>query len=116
VSVVHWAIDTPGVRGPLNLTAPHPVTNREFARALGRAMHRPAIFPVPPFVLTLMLGEMAGPLLLHSQRVMPARAQAGGFRFAFETIDAALENLLVQVHAGSGTQDSSPAPRTDVPR
>jgi hypothetical protein len=95
VSLVRWAIDTPDVRGPLNLTAPHPVTNAEFALSLGRALHRPARLPVPSFVLTLILGEMAGPLLLHSQRVMPARALSGGFRFAFETIDEALGDLLV---------------------
>jgi len=94
VSLVLWTIDAPDVRGPVNLTAPHPVTNREFARALGRALHRPALFPVPSFVLKLALGEMAQPLLLFSQRVVPDRALKGGFRFAFETIDAALGDLL----------------------
>jgi hypothetical protein len=95
VSLVRWALDTPAVRGPLNLTAPHPVTNAQFARALGRALRRPAVMPAPAFALKLALGEMAGPLLLFSQRVIPARALKGGFRFAFETIDAALEELLV---------------------
>jgi hypothetical protein len=95
VSLVRRALDTPDVRGPLNLTAPHPVTNAEFAHALGRALRRPAVVPAPAFALKLALGEMAGPLLLFSQRVIPARALAGGFRFAFETIDAALEDLLV---------------------
>jgi hypothetical protein len=94
VSLVRWAIDSPDVRGPVNVTAPHPVTNAEFALALGRALHRPALLPVPSFVLKLILGEMADPLLLFSQRVIPARARAGGFRFAFETIDAALGDLL----------------------
>ena len=94
VSLVRWALDTPDVRGPLNLTAPHPVPNAEFAHALGRALHRPALFPVPSFALTLALGEMAGPLLLFSQRVVPERALKGGFRFAFEMIDAALGELL----------------------
>ncbi len=95
VSLVRWALDAPDVRGPVNLTAPLPVTNREFARALGRALHRPALFPVPSFVLKLALGEMAEPLLLFSQRVVPERALKGGFRFGFETIDAALGSLLV---------------------
>ncbi|MCX6549569.1 MAG: TIGR01777 family oxidoreductase [Acidobacteria bacterium] len=94
VSLVQWVIDAPDVNGPVNATAPHPVTNAEFARTLGRVLHRPAIMPVPAFVLKMMLGEMAGPLLLHSQRVLPARATAGGFRFAFDTIEPALENLL----------------------
>jgi NAD dependent epimerase/dehydratase family enzyme len=95
VSLVRWALDTPDVRGPINLTAPHPVTNAEFARALGHALHRPALFPTPAFALKFALGEMADPLLLFSQRVIPARALAGGFRFAFETIEAALRALLV---------------------
>jgi len=95
VSLVLWALDTPDVHGPMNLTAPHPVTNAEFARVLGRALHRPALFPVPSFVLKLALGEMAEPLLLFSQRVVPERPLKGGFRFAFETIDAALGDLLV---------------------
>jgi hypothetical protein len=95
VSLVRWALDTPEVHGPMNLTAPHPVTNADFAHALGRALHRPALFPVPSFVLKLALGEMAEPLLLFSQRVVPERALKGGFRFAFETIDAALGDLLV---------------------
>jgi len=94
VSLVRWALDTPDVRGPLNLTAPHPVTNAEFAHSLGRTLRRPAVMPAPAFALKLALGEMAGPLLLFSQRVVPERALKGGFRFAFETIDAALGDLL----------------------
>jgi uncharacterized protein (TIGR01777 family) len=94
VSLVRWAIDTPACRGALNLTAPNPVTNAAFARALGRALHRPAFLPAPAFALSLLLGEMAGPLLLFSQRVVPARAEAGGFRFAFPELDGALADLL----------------------
>lgn len=94
VSLVRWAIETPGVRGPLNLTAPAPVTNADFARALGRALHRPALMPVPGFVLKLALGEMAGPLLLYSPRVVPARALEGGFRFAHTRLDDAFADLL----------------------
>jgi hypothetical protein len=94
VSLARWAVETPGVRGPLNLTAPDPVTNADFARALGRALHRPAVVPAPGFALKIILGEMAGPLLLHSQRVVPARALAGGFRFAHPDLDEALADLL----------------------
>ena len=94
VSLARWAVETPGVRGPLNLTAPDPVTNADFARALGRALHRPAVVPAPGFALTLLLGEMAGPLLLHSQRVVPAKALAAGFRFAHPDLDEALADLL----------------------
>ena len=94
VSLARWAIETADVRGPLNLTAPDPVTNADFARALGRALHRPAVVPAPGFALKIILGEMAGPLLLHSLRVVPARALAGGFRFAHPDLDEALADLL----------------------
>jgi hypothetical protein len=94
VSLARWAAETPGLNGPLNLTAPNPVTNEDFARALGRALHRPAVVPAPGFALTLILGEMAGPLLLYSQRVMPAKALESGFRFAHPALDEALANLL----------------------
>ncbi|MCU0251160.1 MAG: TIGR01777 family oxidoreductase [Vicinamibacterales bacterium] len=94
VSLAQWAIETAGVRGALNLTAPNPVTNAGFARALGRALNRPAFIPAPGFALKMLLGEMAGPLLLYSQRVVPARALAAGFRFAHPELDEALANLL----------------------
>ena len=94
VSLVRWAIESPGASGPLNLTAPHPVTNADFARALGRALHRPALVPAPGFVLKLVLGEMAGPLLLYSQRVVPRRALDAGFQFAHPALGEALADLL----------------------
>jgi uncharacterized protein len=94
VSLVRWAIETPGVRGPLNLVSPNPVTNADFARALGRALQKPAVMPAPGLALKLVLGEMAGPLLLYSQRVRPARALEGGFRFAHPALDEALADLL----------------------
>lgn len=94
VSLARWAVETPGVRGPLNLTAPAPVTNAGFTRALGRAVGRPALLPAPGFLLRLVLGEMAAPLLLHSQRVVPARALQDGFRFAHADLGEALSDLL----------------------
>ena len=96
VSLVRWAIDAPDLRGALNLTAPNPVSNVTFARSLGRALHRPAFLPAPEFALRILLGEMAGPLLFFSQRVVPERAQAGGFRFAHPGLDEALANLLYE--------------------
>jgi uncharacterized protein (TIGR01777 family) len=94
VLLVRWLIDAPDASGPYNATAPHPVTSAEFARALGRALRRPAVMPVPAFVLKLALGKMAGPLLLNGQRALPARALEGGFRFRFDRIEAALADLL----------------------
>ena len=81
--MVRWAIDMPGIAGLLNLTAPAPVTNREFARALGRVLHRPAIVPAPAFALRLLLGEMADGLILNGQRVLPGTATLNGFEFNY---------------------------------
>jgi uncharacterized protein (TIGR01777 family) len=90
VAMVRWALATPTVTGPLNVTAPTPATNADFARALGRAMRRPALLPAPALALRLALGEMADALLLGGQRVLPATAQRLGFEFRYRTLDAAL--------------------------
>ena len=81
------------VRGPLNGVAPNPVTNSDFTRELARALGRPAVFPVPGFALRLLFGEMAE-VLLASQRVTPAAAEAAGFRFRFPQLAQALAGLL----------------------
>jgi uncharacterized protein (TIGR01777 family) len=90
VRMVEWAIDREASKGVYNATAPGPVRNREFTRALGRAVHRPAIVPVPAFALRLALGQMADEALLASQRVMPHRAQQEGFGFEAVSIDEGL--------------------------
>ncbi len=94
VEMVRWIVETPAAAGPLNATAPVPVTNREFARALGRALHRPSLLPAPGFALKLALGEMAEPLLLTGARVVPARAQALGFHFRYPEIDLAFRGIF----------------------
>jgi uncharacterized protein (TIGR01777 family) len=96
IDLVRFAISTPAVIGPLNATAPKPVTNREFAKALGRAMHRPALMPAPAFALKLLLGEMAEALVLSGQRAVPAKAQRLGFKFTYESLDDALATLFPQ--------------------
>lgn len=93
VSMTAWALVTGSVAGPINLTAPAPVTNRVFAAALGRSLRRPALLPAPGFALRLALGEMADALILNGQRVLPARAQALGFQFRFDTVEAALDDI-----------------------
>jgi uncharacterized protein (TIGR01777 family) len=93
VGLVRWAITTPRVSGPLNLTAPMPVTNAEFAQVLGRVMGRPAFVPAPAFALRLALGELADALILGGQRVIPARAQAMGFEFTHSTLEPALRHI-----------------------
>jgi NAD dependent epimerase/dehydratase family enzyme len=92
--MVRWIVETPGLSGPLNATAPVPVTNREFARALGRGLHRPSLLPAPGFALSILLGEMARPLVLTGQRVVPARAQAMGFHFRYPEIDQAFRGIF----------------------
>jgi uncharacterized protein (TIGR01777 family) len=94
IALVRWAIATPAATGPINATAPHPVTSREFARALGRALHRPAFMPAPGFALRLMLGEMAGALLLSGQNAVPAKAERAGFAFRYARVDEALAAIF----------------------
>ena len=89
VNLILFAIENTVLRGPVNTTAPNPVTNAEFTQALARAVHRPAIFPVPALALKLVFGEMSQ-VLLDSQRVMPAAAQAAGFSFRYPELAAAL--------------------------
>lgn len=94
IRFIEWAIDRQSVRGIYNATAPNPVTNRDFARTLGQVLHRPAIMPVPAFVLRLVFGEMADEILLGGQRVVPARALAEGFTFSYPTLEACLRHTL----------------------
>jgi uncharacterized protein (TIGR01777 family) len=88
-----FALDQNAARGPINATAPGPVTNRQFSRALGRAIHRPSFMRTPGIMLRLMLGEVAN-VITKGQRVLPAKALALGYRFQFQDIDPALRDLL----------------------
>jgi len=82
------------VRGGVNITAPDPVRNADFARTLGRALHRPALIPVPAFALELAFGEMARETVLSSQRAVPAVLSASGFTPRFPTLDEAFGHVL----------------------
>lgn len=93
-ALVRWTIETPDVSGPVNATAPEPVTNAEFARELGRVLHRPAVLPTPAFLLRLVLGEMADALLLSGQRAIPAKAQQLGFTFRYGQVGDALRAIF----------------------
>jgi uncharacterized protein (TIGR01777 family) len=97
VALVQWAIATPAVSGAINASAPHPVTNAEFAHALGRAMHRPSFMPAPGFALRLLLGEMADGLLLSGQNAVPAVAERAGFAFRYPRVDEALAAIFARV-------------------
>ncbi len=85
------AID--GAEGVLNGTAPEPVRNAAFARALGKALHRPALLPIPRFAVELALGEGA-PIVTEGQKVLPVRTQELGFRFRYPELAGALESAL----------------------
>ena len=95
VGIYLVALNHPEASGPINGTAPHPVTSREFARALGKALGRPAIAPTPALALRLILGEVAD-VVTTGQRVVPRKAQALGYEFRFSTIDGALSDLFGQ--------------------
>lgn len=94
VRFIEWAIDRDSVRGVYNATSPQPVRNKNFARALGRALHRPAFLPAPAFALKLAFGQMAEEVLIAGQRVAPRRAAAEGFTFERPTLEAALAHEL----------------------
>ena len=89
------ALDGDGWSGPVNGTAPEPVTNRDFSRALGRALHRPAFAPVPALAVRALYGEMAD-IVVHGQRAVPRRAQQLGFRFAHPELGEALRSALAR--------------------
>lgn len=82
------------IHGPVNAVAPHPVTNFEFTKALGRVLHRPTIFPMPAFAARLALGEMADALLLASAKVVPKLLLESGFQFESPTLEVGLRKEL----------------------
>jgi uncharacterized protein len=93
MELVRWIVQQQEVRGAINATAPEPVTNKELARALGRALHRPRLVPAPAFALKLIVGEMADSIVT-GQRVIPARAQALGYHFRYPNIDQAFRGIF----------------------
>lgn len=93
VGIIQHALQNP-LRGPVNGTAPNPVTNEEFTKELAHALHRPAVFPVPAFMLKTMFGEMSE-VMLASQRVLPEAAEAAGYQFRYPQLAPALANILV---------------------
>lgn len=92
-ALVHLLL-TETLHGPVNVTAPEPIRNRDFTRTLGRVLSRPSAFSVPSVALRLALGEMADSTLLASTRVVPRRLLASGFRFSHPTLETALRHVL----------------------
>lgn len=91
---LQFLLVTESISGPVNLSAPNPTTNREFTKAMGRALGRPTPFPAPAAILRLLLGEMAEQLLLNSARAIPGTLVDNGFQFDHETLDEALAATL----------------------
>jgi uncharacterized protein (TIGR01777 family) len=94
VGMIAFSLGNENVSGPVNAVSPEPVQNAEFTRTLAVVMHRPAIFPVPAFVLRIALGEMADALALGSQRAVPRKLEQIGYRFQHPHLEAALRAVL----------------------
>lgn len=93
-AALRFLLENQGLRGAVNLVAPDPVTNADFTRALGRALHRPTFLPAPAFALRAALGEMADAALLSSTRAVPRKLVEAGFRFDLAQLSEALEKML----------------------
>jgi uncharacterized protein (TIGR01777 family) len=94
VGLFLWALDSDQVSGTVNATAPNPVTNREFSKALGQALHRPAFMPVPKFAVTAMRGGELADAVAGGARVLPRRALDMGYEFRHPELDEALRAAL----------------------
>jgi uncharacterized protein (TIGR01777 family) len=93
VRVIQFLLQNESATGVFNVCTPNPVPNKQFAKAIGKAMKRPSFMPAPAFVLRLILGEMAA-IVLDGRRAIPQRLQEMGFTFTYPEIDDALANLL----------------------
>jgi NAD dependent epimerase/dehydratase family enzyme len=93
VALYDLAVRDGSIAGPINMVAPEVPTQRELARAIGRAMHRPSFFPVPAFLLRLALWGQAD-IVLHGRVAVPAKALAAGYRFRHPTVESALGDAL----------------------
>jgi len=100
INAILHVLATTDLAGPVNITAPKPVTNREFAKTLGKVMGRPAVVTVPAFALRMAFGTEGATMLLSGQRVLPARLLGSGFRFRYDTLEPALRHLLAAPEGG----------------
>jgi uncharacterized protein len=94
IGILLWALDNEAASGTVNATAPYPVTNKDFSKALGRALNRPAVMPVPGLVLDLKFGREFGQVLRGGQRVIPMRTRELGYEFKYPQLDEALGDVL----------------------
>jgi uncharacterized protein len=91
---IYHALTTGSLKGPVNVTAPNPVTNKEFTKTLGRMLRRPTVLPMPAFAAKLAFGEMANDLLLASTRVAPKKLSDSGYKFQYTELESALRHVL----------------------
>jgi uncharacterized protein (TIGR01777 family) len=96
IEIILYSLDQDDVKGPVNVVAPNPVTNEEFAKTLGRVLHRPAVMPVPAFALKMLPGGSGQELFLASEHVMPQVLMRRGFGFQYPTLEHALQHTLTQ--------------------
>ena len=94
VGILLWALDNEAVSGVVNASSPNPATNKDFSKALGRALNRPAVMPVPGLVLDLKFGKEFGHVLRGGQRVLPKRTEELGYEFKHPDLDEALRDVL----------------------
>ncbi len=95
VGIFLMALDNPQASGPINGTAPNPVTSKAFGKALGAALHRPAFMPTPVFMLRMMMGEVTD-VIATGQRVLPKKAMALGYPYKFPTVEIALSSIIAE--------------------
>ncbi|HET9789383.1 MAG TPA: DUF1731 domain-containing protein, partial [Pyrinomonadaceae bacterium] len=94
IAGIEFALANETLKGPVNFVAPNPVRNAEFTKALGKALSRPTIFPIPAFGVRLAFGEMADALLLSSQRIEPKELSEASYAFKYPTLEPALRHVL----------------------
>jgi uncharacterized protein len=100
VGLIYHALATPGLRGPVNATAPYPVTNASFTDTLGRVLGRPTIIPLPALAVKALFGEMGEALLLEGARILPEKAEASGYPFRYPSLEDSLRFQLGRPEGG----------------
>lgn len=94
INALLFLVDHPEISGPVNLTAPNPVTNTEFTKTLAQALHRPSFLKMPTSIAKLLFGEMADALLLQGQKVIPQKLMNNGYEFQYKTLTEAFNNII----------------------
>ena len=94
IGIIYHAINDESLSGPINIVAPHPVSNLELTRTLGKVISRPTLFTIPASLIKMVFGEMGKEVLLASTRVEPKKIMASGYRFRHPELEGALRHLL----------------------